>query len=91
MAGASCGELVEVDETVTMVLLTNLLISGIAWTTKYTISAVLPSQQNIQLKSEFKEFEPRLKFKPRLKYGWFHLKLYLIFQDLGRRSIETGF
>ena len=26
--------------------------------------------------AEFKEFEPRLKFKPRLKYGWFHLKLY---------------
>ena len=28
--------------------------------------------------AEFKEF------KPRLKYGWFHLKLYLIFQDLSR-------
>ena len=26
--------------------------------------------------AEFKEFEQRLKFKPRLKYGWFHLKLY---------------
>ena len=26
--------------------------------------------------AEFKEFEPRLKFKPRLNYGWFHLKLY---------------
>ena len=31
--------------------------------------------------TEFTEFEPRLKFKPRLKYGWFHLKLYSIFQD----------
>ena len=31
------------------------------------------------------------EFKPRLKYGWFHLKLYYIFQDLSRRSIETGF
>ena len=41
--------------------------------------------------AEFKDFEPRLKFKPRLKYGWFHLKLYTIFQDLSRRSIETGF
>ena len=30
-------------------------------------------------KAEFKEFEPQLKFKPRLKYGWFHLKLYQIF------------
>jgi len=35
--------------------------------------------------AEFKEFEPRLK------YGWFHLKLYSILQDLSRRSIETGF
>jgi len=42
-------------------------------------------------KAEFKEFEPRLKFKPRLKYGWFHLKLYSLFQDLSRSSIETGF
>ena len=41
--------------------------------------------------AEFKEFEPWLKFKPRLKNGWFHLKLYQIFQDLSRRSIETGF
>ena len=35
--------------------------------------------------AEFKEFEPRLK------YGWFHLKLYSMFQDLSRRSIETDF
>ena len=28
----------------------------------------------------------RIKLKPRLKYGWFHLKLYLIFQDLSRRA-----
>jgi len=41
--------------------------------------------------AEFKEFEQRLKFKPRLKYGWFHLKMYYIFQDLSRRSIKTGF
>ena len=26
--------------------------------------------------AEFKEFEPRLKFKLWVKYGWFHLKLY---------------
>ena len=25
--------------------------------------------------AEFKEFERRFKFKPRFKYGWFHLKL----------------
>ena len=41
--------------------------------------------------AEFKEFEPLLKFKLRLKYGWFHLKLYLIFQDLSQCSIEPGF
>ena len=34
---------------------------------------------------EFKEFERRLKFKPRVKYGWFLLKLYQMFQDLSRR------
>ena len=32
--------------------------------------------------AEFKEFERRFKFKPQLKYGWFHLKLYQMFQDL---------
>ena len=41
--------------------------------------------------AEFKEFEPRLKFKPRLKYGRFYLKLYQTFQDLSRRSIKTSF
>ena len=35
--------------------------------------------------AEFKEFERRFKFKPRFKYGWFHLKLYQMFQDLSRR------
>jgi len=35
--------------------------------------------------AEFKEFERRFKFKPRIKYGWFHLELYQMFQDLGRR------
>ena len=37
--------------------------------------------------AEFKEFERRFKSKPRLKYGWFHLKLYQMFQDLSRRLI----
>ena len=37
--------------------------------------------------AEFKEFERRFKFKPRLKYDYFHLKLYQIFQDLSRRLI----
>ena len=26
--------------------------------------------------AKFKKFDPRLKFMTRLKYGWFHLKLY---------------
>ena len=39
----------------------------------------------------FNEFETRLKFEKRLKYGWFHLKSYALLQDLSRRSIETGF
>ena len=29
-----------------------------------------------KLKAEFKEFEPWLKFKPGLKYGWFYIILY---------------
>ena len=45
----------------------------------------------IKTEAEFKEFERRVKFKPRLKYSWFHLKLYSKFQDLSRCLIETGF
>ena len=41
--------------------------------------------------AKFKQFEPRLKFEIRLKYGWFHLKLYSMFQDLCRSFFETGF
>ena len=37
--------------------------------------------------AEFKEFERRFKFKPRFKYGWSHLTLYQMFQDLSRRLI----
>ena len=38
--------------------------------------------------AEFNDLiERRFKFKPRLKYGWFHLKLYQMFQDLSRRLI----
>ena len=44
-----------------------------------------------ELRPNYKELERRHKFKPRLKYGWFYLKLYSMFQDLSRRSIETGF
>ena len=37
--------------------------------------------------AEFKEFEQRFKFKPRLKFWWLHLNLNWIFPDLSRRSI----
>ena len=40
--------------------------------------------------AEFKEFGPRLEFETQLKYSWFPLKLYLMFQDLSRHSIESG-
>ena len=41
----------------------------------------------LRLVAEFKEFERRFKFKPRLKYALFHLILYQMFQDLIRRLI----
>ena len=41
------------------------------------------SHKSLKPGAEFEEFE-------RLKYGWFHLKLYSMFQDLSWRSIETG-
>ena len=34
------------------------------------------SKQFIKTEAEFKKIEQRLKLKPPLKYGWFHLKLY---------------
>ena len=40
-----------------------------------------------QSMAEFKEFEGRFEFKPRLKYDWFHLKLYQMFQDSSRHLI----
>ena len=30
--------------------------------------------------AEFKEFGSQIKFESRLKYGWFHLKLYSMFK-----------
>jgi len=46
-------------------------------------SSLLP--RSLSPVAEFKEFERRFKFKPRVKYGWFYLKLYQMFQDLSRR------
>ena len=37
--------------------------------------------------ADFKEFERWFKLMSRLKYGWFHLKLYQMFQDLSQRLI----
>ena len=49
----------------------------------FSVLNVWPQYEILSTRSEaeFKELEPRLKFKPWLKYGWFHLKLYLNFQD----------
>ena len=62
------------------------------------ILLIIPFKHNLETSSkciclgaEFKEFEPRLKFKLRIKDGWFQLKLYSLLQDLSRGSIETGF
>ena len=48
--------------------------------TRYSLDQKLSTAE-----AEFKEFESRLK------YGWFHLKMYSMFQDLSRRSIDPGF
>ena len=45
-----------------------------------------------QHEAEFKEFEQWLKNLRRgSTFGWFHLNVYLMFQDLSRCSIETSF
>ena len=56
-------------------------------------NSVIISWQSVcdKPEAEFKEFERQLKFKLWLKYGLFHLKLYSMFQDLSRCSIETSF
>ena len=35
--------------------------------------------KGVRPETEFKEFELRLKFKPRLKFGWFQKKFYYPF------------
>jgi len=67
------------------------LESNWKFTWKFSTSKYKPCWVYFYPEAEFKEFEQRLKFKPRLKYGWFHIKLYSMFQDLSQRSIETGF
>ena len=41
-----------------------------------TINLYYTIQDYLKSDAEFKEFEPWLKFKPLLKYGWFYSKLY---------------
>ena len=59
------------------------------WTLRENTNKNEPTKGTLE--AEFKEFEPLLKFETRLKYGWFHVKLFSMFQDLSRRSIKTGF
>ena len=53
------------------------------------LESIFTREWHLIPEAEFKEFEPRLNFETRLKYGWFHLKLYSMFQDSSQRSIET--
>ena len=43
------------------------------------------------LKSNLKNLSHGLNQRRVSNMGWFHLKLYLLFQYLSQRSIETGF
>ena len=69
------------------------MISELLIKTFIPVSRIFDNEDDnfIFSEAEFKEFEPRFKFKPRLKFCWFHLNLYSIFQDLSRRSIKTVF
>ena len=53
------------------------------WRRKTTVKLKLRFDDT---EAEFKEFEPRLKFKARLKYGWFHLKFYIFFNSTFKKS-----
>ena len=58
-------------------------MQGVNWRKKFLKNSRINFKlinKDIQ-RSNLKNFEPRLKFKPHLKYDWFHLKLYKIFQD----------
>ena len=57
------------------------------WSLEITLTVPFRLEIRIEPVAEFKEFERQFKFKPRLKYGWFHLKLYQMFQDLNRSLI----
>ena len=58
----------------------------INYSTEYFNKLSLKSDRvQTRTETEFKEFELRLK------YGWFNLKSYSLFQDLSPRSIITDF
>ena len=53
---------------------------------KQVMNSILKGEyKSTQPVAKFKEFERWFKFKPWFKYGWFHLKLYQMFQDLSQR------
>ena len=56
------------------------MIGGVGWGGRYR-SLGQTQTQFFSSETEFKEFEQRIKFKPRLNYDWFNLKLYQMFQD----------
>ena len=81
------------DGTVTVAKALNwfkVSVTQYFYNSKFSVD-IYPNHNKMQSEAEFKEFKPRPKFETRLKYGWFHLKLYSMFQDQRRRSIETGF
>ena len=55
----------------------SLQFKGTVSEIKVTLNAKMAMSDLQQCpETEFKEFQPRLKFKPRLKFWWFHLNLY---------------
>ena len=81
-----------------------IVTNGVTWNYSFKENGVQPpfllSQEKFLLRfnyvwseAEFKEFEPQLEFKPRLKYIWFHkivfksaLNWNRLFADLRRGS-----
>ena len=61
-------------------------MNGIFYTGLPTKSRLL-----VILRPNLKNLSRGLNLSRRLINGWFHLKLYQMFQDLSRRSILTGF
>ena len=56
--------------------------SGPSRPSYWKIASLFIPRDFVTPEAEFKEFEPRHKFKPRLKHVWFYLKLYSNFSRL---------